>query len=113
MNKANANVTFHVGNARVTVDRETREVYVGRQRAALFPVEQDIIHALTKHPGAVLSLRMLRWRVYRAQKDRMPSIKTMYVHICTARKKLGRLHQDARRLIETAAKGYRTPEITG
>ena len=91
----------------VELSSSTREVRVHGQRVRVTPKEFSMLELLVRKRGACVSKRALMAYLYHG--SRQPEIKTIDVHICNLRRKLG--SAGGGELVESIwGQGYRLQE---
>jgi len=87
------------------VDPRERLAVRGRHHVELARKEIDLLALLARHPGRILSRRLLLREVWGARDPDRLETRTVDVHVAALRRKLG---SEARRVIETVrGEGYR------
>lgn len=81
---SNLKVTIEIGD--LTIDTDTRQVWVGENEVRLTPKEFDILELLARNKGIVLSIRKIYEEVWK--EEFFKSDNTVTVHITNLREKI-------------------------
>jgi DNA-binding response OmpR family regulator len=89
----------------LTIDSSAHLVTVSGRPVELTPLEFDLLHALAKEPGRVLSVDDLLARVWGSEYVGEPQV--VYVHIHWLRQKLGDDPDNPKRVVTVRGVGYK------
>lgn len=101
-------VETEIGEVHFKVNLSTRSILINNREPVFTHTEQEIVLSFAANPGRALSKDALMNCLYALRADDAPDPKIIDIFVHKVRKKMGEIHPDASKLIETVwGQGYR------